>query len=83
VAYGVAARWLYEYFLRHREHLYVQVFYALALWFVVIGLRDSPVDTLMRAAFIVVPLWVLFRLARSSARAQGAETMSPRPRAAG
>jgi hypothetical protein len=83
VAYGVAARWLYEYFLRHPEHLSVQVFYALALWFVVIGLRDSPVDTLRRAAFIVVPLWVLFRLARSSARAQGAETMSPRPRAAG
>jgi hypothetical protein len=61
----------------------VQVFYALALWFVVIGLRDSPVDTLMRATFIVAPLWVLFRLARSSARAHGAETMSPRPRAAG
>jgi hypothetical protein len=81
-AYGVAARWLYEYFLRHREQLYAQVFYALAVWFVAIALRDSPVDTLMRAAFILAPLWVLFWLARSTARSQGAETVSPRPRAA-
>jgi hypothetical protein len=40
------------------------VLYGLALWFVVIGLRNSPVDTLVLAAFIVAPAWVVFRLAR-------------------
>ena len=77
-AYGIGARYLYEYFLRHRDDLYVQVLYSLVLWFVVIGLRDSPVDTIMRAAFIVAPVWVLFRLSRSSVRAP-AEAASPQP----
>jgi hypothetical protein len=71
--YGVGARYLYEYFLRHHDEAYVQVLYSLALWFVVIGLRDSPVDTIMRAAFVVAPVWLLFRLARSHVRARRSE----------
>jgi hypothetical protein len=69
-AYGVAARLLYEYFLRNEENLSMQVLYSLSLWFLVIALRDSPVDTLIRAAFILLPAWVLFRLAGSAARAK-------------
>jgi hypothetical protein len=74
--YGVGARYLYEYYLRYPNHLYVQVFYALSLWFVVVGLRDSPVDTVVRAAFIVAPVWALFRLARRSTRLWPSKTLS-------
>jgi hypothetical protein len=68
--YGVAARLLYECFLRNAENLSVQVLYSLSLWFLVIALRDSPVDTLIRAAFIVLPAWALFRFARIAAQAK-------------
>jgi hypothetical protein len=67
--YGVAARVLYEYFLRNRTNISVQVFYSLAIWFVVIAARDSPVDTFMRAVFILLPAVLIFGLAtRSSTR---------------
>jgi hypothetical protein len=80
-AYGIGARWLYEYFLRHHQDWPVQVLYSLALWFVAIGLRDSPVDTIMRATFILAPVWILFRMSRSSACSR-AEATSPQPRPA-
>jgi ABC-type amino acid transport system permease subunit len=79
-AYGIGARYLYEYFVRHGDQTYAQVLYSLALWFVVIGLRDSPVDTIMRAAFVVAPVWLLFRLARSHARARRSESASAKLR---
>jgi hypothetical protein len=63
--YGVGARLLYEYFLRHRSSLAVQVLYSIALWFVVIGLRNSPVDTVVQAIFIVFPAWLILRIAAS------------------
>jgi hypothetical protein len=63
--YGVGARLLYEYFLRHRSSLAVQVLYSIALWFVVIGVRNSLVDTIVQAAFIVFPAWLIFRIAAS------------------
>lgn len=69
-AYGIIARYLYAYFLRNSEHLYVQVLYSICLWFLVIGLRDSPVDTLVRAAFMVAPIWIIFRVARRPAAAR-------------
>jgi hypothetical protein len=69
--YGLAARALYEYFLRNRTKISVQVFYSLALWFVVIAARDSPVDTFMRAVFILLPVVLIFGLAaRSSTRCE-------------
>lgn len=60
--FGIGARALYEYFLRDRSSLAMQVFYALALWFVVIGLRNSPVDTLIQFAFVVFPVWLAVRV---------------------
>lgn len=60
---GIGARLLFAYFLRQPSSLAVQVLYALALWFVVIGLRDGPVDTFIRAMFVVFPAWVVFRIA--------------------
>jgi hypothetical protein len=62
--YGVVARLLFEYFTQHRYSIEVQVIYSLAFWFIVIGVRDSPVDTLVLAMFMVLPVWILFRVAR-------------------
>jgi hypothetical protein len=76
-AYGIIARYLYAYFLRNHEHLYVQVLFSISLWFLVIGLRDSPVDTLVWAAFMVAPIWMIFRIARRPA-ASGVEQAGAR-----
>jgi hypothetical protein len=79
-AYGMGARYLYEYYLRRPEHVDVQVLYSLSLWFLVIALRDSPVDTVLRAAFIVAPVWILFRLSARPARARRSEPVTSRAR---
>jgi hypothetical protein len=60
---GVACRALYHYLRDQEADMSAQVLYALALWFVVIGLRNSPVDTFIVAAFIVAPAWLVFRFA--------------------
>jgi len=67
--YGIGARLLYEFYRLRADRLSVMVVYALLLWFVVIGLRDSPVDTAMRAFFMVLPAIVIFRFARQPGRA--------------
>lgn len=64
-AFGIAARALFTYFLNHRHDLSVQVLYSLAMWFIVIGLRNSPVDTFIQAFFVVFPVWIAVRIARS------------------
>jgi hypothetical protein len=46
----------------------VRLLFALLVPFMVIALRDSPVDTADKAAFIVLPLWLTFRLAALSPR---------------
>jgi hypothetical protein len=63
VLFGVSARAVFEYFLRYRYSPAVQLLYSLALWFVVIGLRNSPVDTLVQFMFVVFPAWLAVRLA--------------------
>jgi hypothetical protein len=78
-AYGLLARFLYEFLLRHHRDLYVQVLYSLALWFVVIALRDSPVDTFVQAVFVLVPVWVVFRIGRTKARVPSDTSLSPEP----
>jgi hypothetical protein len=60
---GLGCRALYRHLRQHEESTSAQVLYALCLWFVVIGLRNSPVDTLILAVFMVAPAWVVFRLA--------------------
>jgi hypothetical protein len=62
LAFGVAARALFEHFLRYRRSAGVQVLYSLALWFMVIGLRNSPVDTFVQFIFVVFPAWVVLRI---------------------
>ena len=60
---GVGCRALYHHLCDRKADTSAQVLYALALWFVVIGLRNSPVDTFILAAFIVAPAWLVFRSA--------------------
>src|SRR5205823_14523888 len=60
--FGLGARALFEYFRAYRQSAAVQVLYSLALWFIVIGLRNSPVDTLVQAVFVVLPAWIVFRV---------------------
>jgi hypothetical protein len=74
--FGVAARALFAYFLNYSRSAAVQVLYSLAVWFVVIGLRNSPVDTLILFMFIVFPAWLVVRISLSR-RAQFA---TPVPR---
>jgi hypothetical protein len=62
-AYGVLARYGYEYFLRNSKRTVVQIVYALSLSFVVIAMREGPVDALILALFLVVPAWVICRIA--------------------
>ena len=64
--YGVLFRWLYAYFRENEDQLAVQVLYSLAVWFVVIALRDSPVDTLVRAVFVLAPVPLIFVAGRAA-----------------
>lgn len=64
--YGVIFRWLYAYFREKDDQLATQVLYSLALWFVVIGLRDSPVDTVVRAVFVLAPVPLIFLVGRAA-----------------
>jgi hypothetical protein len=66
--YGVAARALFEYFRAYRDNLAVQLIFSLSVPFIAIGLRDSPVDTLVRGAFIFLPILLVFRFARREPR---------------
>jgi hypothetical protein len=70
--YGLIARLFFEYFNRHRSRLPVQVLYSLALPFLIIALRDSPVDTFIRVAFVVLPALLIFRVAERQALVQAA-----------
>lgn len=62
-AFGLVARFGYEYFRRHEDSTFVRLLFALAVPYVVIALRDSPVDTLNGAAFVHLPAWLMFRVA--------------------
>lgn len=64
-AYGVIARTLYEYFRAHGDNVVVRLLFSFSVPFVVIALRDSPVDTFVRAVFIFLPVLLVFRFAAS------------------
>jgi hypothetical protein len=60
--FGVGARTLFEYFQNYRHSTAAQLLYSIALWFVVIGLRNGPVDTFVQLVFVVFPAWLAVRL---------------------
>jgi hypothetical protein len=58
---GIFCRTLYEWFLRHRGNLAAQMIFAVGLWLVAAAARYSPVDTIVFATFLVLPLILLER----------------------
>jgi hypothetical protein len=61
--YGIIARFIYEHFRRNADSLVVRLVFSFSVPFVAIALRDSPVDTFVRAAFIFLPVLLVFRFA--------------------
>jgi hypothetical protein len=77
---GAGARVLYEWFMHNSTSLYAQVVFALSLGVFIDALRDSPVDSAIRFAFLVGPLFAIFRyarLARSPDRRSGYRLWAP------
>ncbi len=69
-ACGLVLRAGYAYFRRHTGSMVVRLAFALWLPIVIILLRDTPTDTLARAVFVLLPLYVGYRVA--SGRHRGA-----------
>ena len=78
--FGIACRTLYVWFMRHARSFAAQLIFSVAVWYVVIGARNEPVDTLALAAFVVLPLILLERL--SGRRAPGVRPFLARMRRA-
>jgi len=60
--FGIACRMLYEWFLRHRTNFAAQMIFAISLWLVPAGARNDPVETIVFACVLVLPLIVLERV---------------------
>lgn len=63
IIYGVLWRALYEYYRMNETNIVAQLLFTTSLPFVVIAVRDSPVDTLIRGIFIIFPILIIFRVA--------------------
>jgi hypothetical protein len=63
--FGIGARVLYAYFQLHSASFGGRLMFALAIPFLVVGVRDSPVDTFMRATFVLAPAWLILRFAET------------------
>jgi hypothetical protein len=59
--FGILCRTLYEWFLRHRANLAAQLIFSISLWLVAAGARNDPVETIVFACVLVLPLIVLER----------------------
>jgi len=69
ILFGAGARTLYENFIARNRSISGYLFYAVAFWLVVVGLRNGPVDTLITSVFVLGPLATLYALdARRASR---------------
>lgn len=59
--YGVAARALYEFYLANDDKIVAQVVFAIGSPLMIAVARDAFVDSVVRAAFIFVPLVLIIR----------------------
>lgn len=67
-------------FLRnHHSNVGAQLVYASLIPFMVVALRDSPTDTLIRMAFVTLPLVVILQLAGEAAQSRERPFASPGP----
>jgi hypothetical protein len=80
--YGVAWRASYEYFRRFASNFTTQVVFALSLPLLVVAVRDSPVDTLVRVVLIVGPVLAVFLFARRQPSTGGMRSDQAPPAAA-
>jgi hypothetical protein len=78
VMFGIGCRALYEWFLRHADSFGAQLIFSVALWFVVVETRDGPVDTVVFAGVILLPLVLLERF--SALRRTRLRRLDQRPR---
>jgi hypothetical protein len=62
MVFGVGCRYLYEYLRANQRALSAQIIYSLSVWLLPMALRDSPTDTLIKVAIIVLPAWLILRL---------------------
>jgi hypothetical protein len=60
--FGVLSRVLYEWFRRHADSFAAQLIFSAVIWYVVVGVRNEPVDTVVLASFVVLPLILIERL---------------------
>ena len=68
--FGIVARLLYEWFLLYRRALSAQLIFAVGTWFVVVGARNDPVDTIVFAMFVVAPTLGILAVASDGAAAR-------------
>lgn len=61
--FGILARALYEYYLAYKTNILVILILGVNLSFIVLGVRDNPVDNLWRWVPMVIPLWMVFQIA--------------------
>lgn len=61
--YGIVARLLYEYMLRHQRHVAARLLFVLVMPALIGGVRDDLVDTVARLVFLTVPLVVTLSVA--------------------
>ena len=61
--YGIVARLLYEYMLRHQRHVAARLLFVLVMPALIGGVRDDLVDTVARSVFLTVPLVVTLSVA--------------------
>jgi hypothetical protein len=80
---GACARAFYEWFIHNSSSLHAQVVYALSLGVFIDALRDSPVDSAIRFAFLVGPLFVIFRHARVADKSDNRSAYRLLPQLAG
>jgi hypothetical protein len=66
--FGLGARLLYAWFVARERALAAQLLFASSLWFVVIGIRNDPVDTAVFALFLVAPVMVIVAVSGRSGR---------------
>jgi hypothetical protein len=58
--YGVAIRGLYEWFRIHSESTPARIIFATSVPLLLSVFRDSPVDALIWAFFVLGPIWLIF-----------------------
>jgi hypothetical protein len=63
--FGTASRVLYEWFRRHRRVFAAQLIFAVGVWFIAIGARNDPVDTIVLGAFLLAPVVLVSAIASS------------------